>query len=113
MPQAAWKPGEWVVYRKQKASPAPGPRARQVTPAEKGEVYHYLVDKYWVVCQVRAEGNVLLRTRRGKTHVVRSDDPRLRRARWWERWFLAARFPRLDEKGRDPSSDSESEPAQV
>lgn len=36
-----------------------------------------------------------VRTRRGKRHVLRTDDPALRPARWWERWFWGNRFPAL------------------
>lgn len=59
--------------------------------AERGDTYQYVVDKYWVVQSLQDEG-LLLRTRTGKEHVVAADDPRLRLARWWERWLLADRF---------------------
>jgi hypothetical protein len=51
-----------------------------------------VVDKYWVVKGVLANGDVLLRTRTGKEHVVSTDDPHLRWAKWWERWAFAERF---------------------
>lgn len=85
------RPGDWVVFRKQKFSASPGPRARRVVAAERGDTYQYVVDKYWVVQSLQDEG-LLLRTRTGKEHVVAADDPRLRLARWWERWLLADRF---------------------
>lgn len=93
--------GEWVVYRKQKSSPAPGPRAKQIVPAAKGEAYHYLVDKYWVIRSIRDDGRLELQTRQGKVHVVEPDDFRLRRARWWERWLLADRFPSVSEEPQE------------
>jgi hypothetical protein len=37
----------------------------------------------------------MLMTRRGKTHTVDPDDPRLRGASWWERLFAKNRFPSL------------------
>lgn len=86
------KSGDWVIYRKQKSSASPGPRAEKIVPASNGEDYTYMVQKYWVVREVLDDGRLCLATRRGKQHVVAPDDPCLRRARWWERWLLAARF---------------------
>ena len=93
MTSTRWKPGDRAIYRMQKRSTAPGPRAQDVYPAASGDTYTYLVDKYWVVAEVLDDGQLLLRTRRGKQHTVAGDGPRLRRPNWWERWFLASRFP--------------------
>ncbi len=90
------KPGDWVVYRKQKSSRSPGPRARVTTAARKGDFYNYVVDKFWVVGQVLDGDQVELRTRRGKQHVVPVSDPRLRKARLWERLVHASRFRAID-----------------
>jgi hypothetical protein len=84
--------GDWVVYRKSKHGPAPGPRARQISPATQGEDYGYVVDKFWVVAESLDDGRVRLRTRRGKEHLIPAVDPILRRARWWERWLHRSRF---------------------
>jgi hypothetical protein len=100
MPATDLKPGDWVIYRMQKSSVSPGPRAREVWAAEGGDEYYYVVDKYWIVQEVLADGRIRLRTRRGKEHVVGSRDPRLRRPRWWERWLLGSRF-RAVEQGAD------------
>ena len=94
--------GDWVIYRKQKRSARPGPRAQIVGVAEKGDSYAYLVDKYWVVVQV-TPGRVTVRTRKGKLHEIEMEDPRLRRANWWERWWLRERFRELN--GRPLASD--------
>lgn len=102
MQSPKWKPGDWVVYRKQKSSPAPGPRAQQVMPMSKGEIYHYLVDKYWVVQRVRDDGQVEVRTRQGKVHLLDPEDFRLRHAKWWERLFLSNRFPAAQEAAGEP-----------
>ncbi|MFN5468747.1 MAG: hypothetical protein ACK5AM_11610, partial [Pirellulaceae bacterium] len=67
----------------------------EVTPAAHGESYSYLVDKYWRVIAVEPDGILLVRTRRGKQHRVRLDDPRLRRPTIWERLFRADRFPEM------------------
>jgi len=47
-----FKPGDWVIYRKQKISASPGRRAQHTNPSPKGETYTYVVDKYWVVDEV-------------------------------------------------------------
>ena len=92
-----WNPGDWAIYRKQKRSVSPGPRAEEVHAAAAGETYTYVVEKYWIVDEVLRNGEVRLRTRRGKQHVVQADDPRLRRARWWERILLASRFRAVED----------------
>ena len=86
-----YKIGDWVIYRKQKHSTQPGPRAQDVSAAPKGEEYHYVVDKFWIVADV-AEAELTVRTRRGKQHVLAADDPNLRHARWWERLVYRQRF---------------------
>jgi hypothetical protein len=90
-----YAPGDPVVFCKVKHSNRPGPRAHDVAPAAKGESYAYLVDKFWVVVTTLSNGQVLLRTRRGKEHVVNADHPNLRRARWWERILYRDRFPAI------------------
>src|SRR5688572_18369482 len=84
--------GDWVLYRKQKHSVSPGPRAREVSPAPTGESYSYVVEKFWIVQEVLGDGRLRLRTRRGKQHLVAASDPNLRRARWWHRWLYKDRF---------------------
>jgi hypothetical protein len=85
--------GEPVIYCKSKYSSRPGPRARAVEPSPRGEDYLYQVDKYWVVAETPNNDTVVLQTRRGKRHVVRRDDPRLRRPTIWERFRFGSRFP--------------------
>jgi len=84
--------GDIVVYTKTKHSSNPGPRAQDIDPATRGEYYTYVVDKYWIVVEVE-EQTLRVRTRRGKVHTIKSDDPRLRAASWWERLFFRDRFP--------------------
>ncbi|WP_372720957.1 hypothetical protein [Novipirellula sp.] len=88
----SFRPGDWVIYRKQKSSTTPGPRAENVHAASKGNLYRYTVDKYWVVESITEEGRVLLRTRRGKRHTADPNDPQLRKARFWVRWLYRDRF---------------------
>ena len=90
-----FQPGDPVIVCLSKFSTDPGPRARDVHPAPAGETYSYLVDKYWRVLDIRENGMLLLATRRGKQHEFSPDDPRLRLARWWERWLFQSRFPSL------------------
>lgn len=92
MASSGIEPGDWVIYLKQKSSTSPGPRAQQVVPSAKGESYIYAVEKFWVVERVLEGGQIQLRTRRGKQLIVVPDDPRLRKARWWERWLYDKRF---------------------
>ena len=88
-----YQPGDWVVYAMPKASEHPGSRAREVTPTPHGDDYNYVVDKFWTVAEVRSDGKILARTRRGKEHVLDSHDPLLRHAKWWERLLHRKRFP--------------------
>ena len=86
------KVGDWVIYRKQKRSEIPGPRAKAVHPDEHGDKYTYIVEKYWVVEEIHPDGQLQLVTKRGKRHVVDTADPRLRTPNWWERVILSNRF---------------------
>ena len=88
-----YKPGDRIVYRLSKHSSRPTPRAVEVRPEVKGEFYSYDVLKYWIVARVQPDGRIVAITRRGKRRTVHTEDPALRRARWWERLFFASRFP--------------------
>jgi len=98
---AEWKVGDWAVYLKQKASTSPGPRARHVSPATAGENYRYIVEKYWIVKEIMAPGELLLITRRGKQHQVSTDDPLLRRPSWWQRLVFKNRFRAVETNFQD------------
>jgi hypothetical protein len=89
----AYTVGDWVVYTRGKVSPSPGPRAKNVSPAQHGELYSYQVDKYWTVREIRDQKELILETRRGKVHAVPVNDSRLRKPSWWERLLYANRFP--------------------
>jgi len=96
MTRPEFQVGDWVIYRKSKQSTQPGPRAEGIKPFEKGDGYAYTVDKYWVVAEVRDDGHLLLRTRRGKEHVIAPDDPALHKANWWQRWRRRKRFEEVE-----------------
>jgi len=89
------KPGDPVIVCVTKASNDPGPRAQNIHPAQYGEGYSYQVEKYWIVIEVLDNGHLKLKTRRGKEHTISGNDPRVRPAHWWERWFYRNRFPAL------------------
>ena len=90
---ARFRPGDVVVYRKQKSSVHPGAHARDIQPAEHGDTYSYSVDKFWRVVALQPDHTLVVRTRKGKEHTIRPDDPNLRRAHWWEWLFFWHRFP--------------------
>lgn len=96
----SFQPGDWVVFRRIKHTTHPGPRARDIHATEHGDNYSYIVDKFWIVDEVLADGRLILRTRRGKTHTVRADDPNLRSATLWERLRYRARFVELKSTDR-------------
>jgi len=81
-----WKPGDLVVCAKQKHSHSPGSRARLIDATAGGETYSYVVDKFWIVQDIGADGQLVLLTRQGKQHTIHANDPRLRRVTLWERW---------------------------
>ena len=88
-----YQAGDLVVYTMPKMSPHPGPRARSIHPAQMGDDYSYVVDKFWMVACVLDHGSIRLVTRKGKTRVVAGNDPLLRKAGWWVRYRYSDRFP--------------------
>ena len=90
-----FQPGDEVVYRKSKQTTHPGPRAQHVRPAAKGDNYSYTVDKFWVVQKGRDNGDLVVTTRRGKTHVIDRGDRNLRRPTLLERLRYRARLAQL------------------
>ncbi len=88
--------GDWIIYRKQKRSPSPGPRAKSIHADQSGEEYTYIVEKYWIVQEIGPDGTLTLITRQGKQHVIPPDDPRLRKPGPIERWLVASRFREVE-----------------
>jgi hypothetical protein len=87
--------GDGIVYRKQKISNRPSPRAYNVRPAGQGDNYRYFVDKYWTVENVLRDGRIVVRTRTNKHHYLHPDDPNLRKAGLILRLRFRKRFPEL------------------
>jgi hypothetical protein len=89
--------GDPVVYHKTKTSTHPGPRAEGIRPAAHGDNYSYTVDKCWTVSAVLDDNMLELKTRTGKMHELRTDDPNLRKAGLLERILLRDRFPDIEQ----------------
>jgi hypothetical protein len=89
------RPGAPIVYRMVATSTCPGPEAREVHPAKKGELYYYLTNKYWRVEEVRTDGSIVARTPLMEQHILRRGDPNLRKAGLLERLRYGSRFPVL------------------
>jgi hypothetical protein len=87
------RPGDCVIYRKQKHSAHPGPHAKDIHPAASGDTYTYCVPKFYRVVAVQPDHAIVVRTRRGRLRTLAPPGAALRRAHWWERLFFAARFP--------------------
>ncbi|WP_437186458.1 hypothetical protein SH668x_003610 [Planctomicrobium sp. SH668] len=99
-----FKAGDPVIYRMTKHSQNPGRRAKSVAPSPNGDDYKYQVDKFWVVDRILDDGQLLLRTRRGKTRVMRPDDFNLRPPAWWEFLLYRSYFPTKSEASQEVKS---------
>ena len=92
MQQKLFQLGDNVIFQMPKTSRRPGPRAQNIRPAQCGDTYRYTIEKYWVVDEILSDGLLLLRTRRGKTHVVAAKDPRLKHPSLWQQIRYRKRF---------------------
>jgi hypothetical protein len=88
--------GVVVVYHAQKVSTHPAPHAVDVEPSSNGDDYSYAVDKFWRVDEVLPDGQIVVRTRRGKRRTISASDPALRPVSWWEWFFCWHRFPPVE-----------------
>jgi len=86
--------GDRIIYKKNKISAHPTPRARDVHPSSGGDDYHYVVDKYWIVTDIIDEQTIEAMTRTGKKHRLSVRDPRLRKAGLFSRLFHYSHFPK-------------------
>lgn len=96
-----FRPGDQVTYKMTKQSDHPTLRAVNVSPSEKGDDYAYVVEKYWVVRELTDHGTVIVQTRRGKTREIPVEDPRLKRASWWDKLIYRQKFPSLEQISAD------------
>lgn len=81
----------------------PGRRATQIKASRHGETYTYLVDKFWVVDSTLPGNRLLLRTARGKTHVIDADDPNLRKPGLIRRLLWRERFRSVEASRNSPT----------
>jgi hypothetical protein len=88
-----FRKGDRIIYHKNKVSAHPTPRARDVHPAARGDDYHYVVDKYWIVTDIIDEQTIEAMTRTGKRHRLSVEDPRLRKAGLISRLIHYSDFP--------------------
>ena len=91
-----YRRGDYVVFAKDKRSTRPGPRAHDIHPAKRGEGYLYKVEKFWRIQDDEQDGKVTpvtLVTRRGRTHLVDVNDPRLHHASLWHHLRYRHKFP--------------------
>ncbi len=87
--------GAPVVYQLTETSTCPSRDAYDVHPAEHGDYYYYLTNKYWRVEEVRPDGWIVARSALMEHHYLRRDDPNLRKASLLERLRFGGRFPYL------------------
>ena len=92
-----FKRGDLLIYKKQKHSDHPGPRAHNTAASVQDGVFSYVVDKYWIVVEVYDDGTLEAQTRTGKRHRISADDPNLRLATWWQRIWHRSRYPQLED----------------
>jgi hypothetical protein len=88
-----FRPGDCVIYRRQKLSAHFGTHAKDIYPAPGGDTYTYCIPKFYRVIAMQPDHTLLVRTRKGRERTLVPTDPALRRAHWWERLLFASRFP--------------------
>ncbi len=92
-----YKRGDLLVYKKQKRSRQPGPRARSIAAAVQDGKFMYVVDKFWIVAEICEDGMLDVRTRLGKRHRLNPADPNVRHPSWWQRLLYRSRFRELQQ----------------
>lgn len=88
--------GDFVIYQEVRA------QSDLMTGDANGESIT-IVEHKMTVCDFSKKGTLVLQTHEGHMHVTHSDDPNLRRASLWQRWFSGDRFPRLKQTTRSGS----------
>ena len=86
------KAGDFIIYPKWKASTHPSPRAKHIYPAQHGDTYSYVIDKFWKVIEVFDDETIEIETRRGKRRRLNINMPVLRKAGFFSRLFFRDRF---------------------
>ena len=86
------KVGDFIVFKKWKASTHPSPRAKETYPAQKGDMYSYQIDKIWKVVELIDDQTIEIETRRGKRHRVDKDPLYIRKAGLLDQLLYRDRF---------------------
>ena len=84
--------GDFVIFAKSKVSSHPSHRAKDIHPAQHGDTYSYVIDKFWKVVQVFDDDTIEIETRRGKRNRLSTNTPLLRKLYFWERLFFRNRL---------------------
>lgn len=84
---------DWLVIHRSEASNRPAPGARNIRPAERGELYTYEVDEVCRVTGVLPDGTLETVSRRGEVARLRPDHPAVEKAGWWMRMTNRRLFP--------------------
>ncbi|MCA9473116.1 MAG: hypothetical protein MRJ96_11200 [Nitrospirales bacterium] len=88
----AIKAGDFVIFSKYKTSSHPSPHAKAVSPAQHGDTYSYVIDKFWKVVRVFDDDTIEVETRRGKRNRIDANTPLVRKIRPWERVIFRHRL---------------------
>jgi len=83
-----YKVGDWIVFRKWKASTNPSPRAKDMYPSQHGDMYTYGIDKYWKVVEIIDEDEIEVETKRGKRHRLSINTTKFRKMNFLDRWLM-------------------------
>ena len=86
------KTGEFVIFSKPKMSTHPSPRAKEIYPAQHGDTYSYIIEKFWKVVRILDDNTIEIETRRGKRRRLNKDTPLLRKPGLLERFVFRNRF---------------------
>ena len=73
------KIGDFVIFSKPKTSSHPSQRAKEIHPAQHGDTYSYVIEKFWKVVRVFDDDTIEIETRRGKRNRLNANTPLLRK----------------------------------
>jgi hypothetical protein len=86
------KVGDFIIVQKWKSSTHPSPRAKNLHPSPKGEMYMYEIEKYWKVVRIVDDKTIEVETRRGKRYQIEKDSFPGRKAGFFDKLFHRDRF---------------------
>ena len=83
-----YKVGDFIVFKKWKASTNPSPRAKDTFPSPHGDYYTYRIDKYWKVVDIIDADTIEVETRRGKRHRISVKTENVRKMNFLDKWLM-------------------------